>query len=67
MPDVTIVGGGIIGAACALELAGRGASVTLVERDELAAGASGRNQGWFVLSSDPACAPMSRVSLDRYR
>jgi D-hydroxyproline dehydrogenase subunit beta len=67
MPDVTIVGGGIIGAACALELAGRGASITLVERDELAAGASGRNQGWFVLSADPACAPMSRVSLDRYR
>ena len=67
MPDVAIVGGGIIGAACALELAGRGASVTLLEREELAAGASGRNQGWFVLSSDPACAPMSRVSLDRYR
>ena len=66
MPDVVIVGGGIIGAACALELAGRGASVTLLEREELAAGASGRNQGWFVLSSDPACAPMSRVSLERY-
>lgn len=67
MPDVVIVGGGIIGAACALDLAGHGASVTLLEREELAAGASGRNQGWFVLSSDPACAPMSRVSLDRYR
>ncbi len=67
MPDVVIVGGGIIGAACALDLAGHGASVTLLEREELAAGASGRNQGWFILSSDPACAPMSRVSLDRYR
>jgi D-hydroxyproline dehydrogenase subunit beta len=66
MPDAVIVGGGIIGAACALELAGRGASVTLLEREELAAGASGRNQGWFVLSADPPCAPMSRVSLERY-
>ena len=45
MPDVAIVGGGIIGAACAYELARAGASVTLIERDELAAGASGRNQG----------------------
>ncbi len=66
MPDVAIVGGGIIGAACAHELACRGLSVMLIERDELAAGASGRNQGWFVLSADPACAPMSRASLATY-
>jgi glycine/D-amino acid oxidase-like deaminating enzyme len=66
MPDVVIVGGGIAGVTCAVELAGRGASVTLLERDEIAAGASGRNQGWFVLSSDPPCAPMSAVSLERY-
>jgi glycine/D-amino acid oxidase-like deaminating enzyme len=32
MPDVVVVGGGIIGAACAFELADRGASVTLLER-----------------------------------
>jgi D-hydroxyproline dehydrogenase subunit beta len=66
MPDVVVVGGGIVGVTCAVELAGRGASVTLVERDEIAAGASGRNQGLFVLSSDPPCAPMSEVSLERY-
>jgi glycine/D-amino acid oxidase-like deaminating enzyme len=66
MPDVVIVGGGIAGVTCAVELAGRGASVTLLERDEIAAGASGRNQGWFVLSSDPPCAPMSALSLERY-
>ena len=62
MPDVVIVGGGIIGAASAYELARRGAGVTLIERDELAAGASGRNQGWFVLSSDPALGPMVVVA-----
>jgi len=66
MPDVVIVGGGIAGVACAVELAGGGASVTLLERDEIAAGASGRNQGWFVLSADPPCAPMSALSLERY-
>src|SRR6266581_4338329 len=66
MRDVAVVGGGIIGTACAHELARRGMSVTLIERDELAAGASGRNQGWFLVSADPACAPMSRASLPVY-
>lgn len=66
MPDVVIVGGGIIGAACAYELARSGASVTLIERDELAAGASGRNQGWFVLPDDPALEPMARATLPEY-
>ena len=66
MPDVAVVGGGIIGAACAHELARAGASVTLIERDELAAGASGRNQGWFVLPEDPALVPMGRASLPEY-
>jgi glycine/D-amino acid oxidase-like deaminating enzyme len=67
MPDVAVVGGGIIGAACAYEMTRRGASVILIERDELAGGASGRNQGWLVLSPDPPCTPMSRTSLSVYR
>ncbi|HEY7400543.1 MAG TPA: FAD-binding oxidoreductase [Actinomycetota bacterium] len=66
MPDVVIVGGGIIGAASAYELTRRGVSVTLFERAELAAGASGRNQGWFVLSSDEHLGPMSRASVPVY-
>jgi D-hydroxyproline dehydrogenase subunit beta len=64
--DVVIVGGGIIGAACAYELARSGASVTLLERDELAAGASGRNIGFFGLPWDPALDPMARSSLELY-
>lgn len=32
-PDVVVVGGGVIGAACALELARRGARVTVFERE----------------------------------
>ena len=67
MPDVVIVGGGVIGAACAFELAVAGASVTLLERDHLAAHASGRNQGLWVLPEDDANVPMARASLEAYR
>src|SRR6478609_4535150 len=67
MPDAVVIGGGVVGTACAYELARRGSTVTLVERDELAAGASGRNQGWFVLSDDPPLRPMSAGSLEMYR
>ena len=66
MSDVVIVGGGVIGAACALELAERGAAVTLIERDHLAAHASGRNQGLWVLPEDEANLPMAQASLARY-
>jgi D-amino-acid dehydrogenase len=43
---VLVVGGGVIGVACALYLAERGARVTLVERDEVCSGASHGNAGW---------------------
>jgi glycine/D-amino acid oxidase-like deaminating enzyme len=64
--DVVIVGGGIIGTACAYQLARSGASVTLLERDELAAGASGRNIGFFGLPWDPVLDPMATSSLELY-
>jgi glycine/D-amino acid oxidase-like deaminating enzyme len=67
MPDVVVVGGGIIGAACAHALAVEGATVTLIERDELAAGASGRNQGWLVAPDDPVNLPLYEPSFARYR
>jgi sarcosine oxidase subunit beta len=66
VPDVIVVGGGIIGTSCAFELAARGASVTLLERAELAAGASGRNLGYLDTSKDPVLAPLARRSLERY-
>jgi len=67
MPDVAIVGGGVIGAACAYELSARGASVILFERDHLAAHASGRNQGLWVLPDHDGDVPMALASLDDYR
>ena len=60
------MGGGIVGAACAYELARAGASVTLLEREELAAGASGRNNGLWVTPTDLQLLPMARASLGRY-
>ncbi|MCC7442574.1 MAG: FAD-dependent oxidoreductase [Bdellovibrionales bacterium] len=45
--DVLVIGGGVIGAACALELAGRGAKVTLLERGEPGFGCSYGNAGWI--------------------
>ncbi len=44
---VVVVGAGVIGAATALELARRGAEVTILERDEVASGCSYGNAGWL--------------------
>lgn len=45
MPDVAVIGAGIVGCGIAAFLAEGGASVLLVEREGVAAGASGRNSG----------------------
>jgi glycine/D-amino acid oxidase-like deaminating enzyme len=47
--DVVVVGGGIVGCATAYFLAREGASVTLLEREHVAFGASGRNPGFIWL------------------
>ena len=64
--DVVVVGGGVVGCACARELARRGLRVTLVERDSLAAGASGRNHGLLLTPTDPELVPMTRHSFAVY-
>jgi D-amino-acid dehydrogenase len=59
--EVVVVGGGAIGVCCALELARRGAEVTLLERGgELASGASSGNAGLLCPShSAPIANPDS--------
>jgi glycine/D-amino acid oxidase-like deaminating enzyme len=50
--DVVVVGAGIVGAACALECAQRGLQVALVDRDLVAAGATGAAMGHIVVMDD---------------
>ena len=63
---VVVVGGGIIGCACAYELAMRGARVVILERAQIAAGASGRNHGLLLTPLDVALLPMAVRSTARY-
>lgn len=65
--DFVVVGGGIAGAATAAFLAEGGASVVLVERDAIAAGASGRNSGVVQAPLDPVLAALYRDTLVEYR
>lgn len=66
--DVAIVGGGIAGVACAEALVREGASVVLLERAQLASGASGRNAG-FVLGgvAESYVAATRRYGAERAR
>lgn len=50
--DVAIVGGGIVGLACAWRAAARGMSVVLLERDRLGAGASGVAAGMLAPATE---------------
>jgi D-amino-acid dehydrogenase len=57
-PSVGVVGGGVVGLACAWELHRAGAEVTVLERDAVGSGASGGNTGWVVPSmTSPLPAP----------
>ena len=56
--DVAVVGGGVVGVACALELARRGAEVRVLERGRLGHGCSYGNAGWLTASlALPLAAP----------
>lgn len=57
-PSVVVVGGGVVGLACAYELRRTGAEVTVLERDEVGGGVSRGNAGWVVPSmTSPLPAP----------
>jgi len=66
--DVVVIGAGIVGAACARELAVRGVGVTLVDRGEIAGGTTGLGEG-NVLASDKDEGPeleLTREALAMY-
>ena len=55
---VVVVGGGVVGLACAFELTRAGAEVVVLERGEVGGGASLANTGWVCPSlSQPLPAP----------
>jgi len=61
--DVLIVGAGIVGAACALELASAGLSVGVLERDVVGSGATAAGMGHVVVMDDsPAQFTLTRYS-----
>ena len=68
--DVVICGGGVLGAALAYELAGRGARPLLIESRAIASGASGKAAGLLSPASDArAVGPLGelwRASLARH-
>ncbi len=61
--DAVIVGGGIVGAACALTFSRQGMRVALVERSEIGAGATVAAMGHIVVLDDsPAQLALTRYS-----
>jgi glycine/D-amino acid oxidase-like deaminating enzyme len=60
--DVLIIGGGIVGAACAAALARRGRQVTLVEKDGIGGGATAAGMGHLVVMDDSE----AQFALTRY-
>jgi glycine/D-amino acid oxidase-like deaminating enzyme len=67
LPDVAVIGGGIVGTAAASFLAEAGARVRLYERTAIAAGASGRNSGIVQHPFDAVLAGLYHASLAEYR
>jgi len=65
--EVVVVGGGIIGCCIAAELAEAGADVVLIERREIAHGASGRNHGLMFYPQNSTTDPLYRASREMYK
>ena len=66
--DAVIVGGGIVGAACARSLSQKGMRLALVEQGEIGAGATAAAMGHIVVLDDsPAQTDLTRYSQSLWR
>ncbi|MEX2183693.1 MAG: FAD-dependent oxidoreductase [Chloroflexota bacterium] len=66
-PDAIVIGGGIAGISAAAHLAEGGQRVVVIERTELAAGASGRNSGVVQHPFDPVLVGLHLETVELYR
>lgn len=67
-PDAIVIGAGIVGAACAHELAACGMTVAIIERDTVGGGATAAGMGHLVVMDDnPAELALSAYSLELWR
>ena len=67
-PDVLVIGGGLHGCSAALQLAMRGARVTVIEKDHVGRHASGVNAGGVRrLARHPAEIPLAEASMRIWR
>jgi glycine/D-amino acid oxidase-like deaminating enzyme len=63
--DMIVIGGGIVGTACAAEAARAGLQVALVEKDAIGSGATAAGMGHVLLMDDnDALLDLTRLSLD---
>jgi len=66
-PSVLVIGGGIIGCACAWELASAGCAVTLVERGQPGAEASGAAAGLLAPTGESTGSAFQRLAVESWR
>jgi glycine/D-amino acid oxidase-like deaminating enzyme len=66
MPDVIVIGGGVVGTTAAWQIAAAGADVVLLERGALASGATGKSQGLVLPPDHEELVPLWRESLELY-
>ena len=66
MPDLVVIGGGVVGTMAAWQLAEAGAEVTLLERGALASGATSKSQGLVLPPDHAELVPLWRESIAMY-
>jgi sarcosine oxidase subunit beta len=66
MPDVVVIGGGVVGTMAAWQLAVSGAEVTLLERGPLASGATSKSQGLVLPPDHAELVPLWQESIAMY-
>ncbi len=67
LPDVLVIGAGVVGLSCAIALQERGTSVAVLDREGPAAGASAGNAGAFAFSDIlPLASPKTLLRAPRW-